>query len=441
VNGRIKVARRRTTCGSAGSGSTDDDVILYSPRMIIDALRDDTVPGTVSSGDVIGRNITMTAGDNGIGQISGIGGIGLPDNFLEIAVNGIGGALGVLKAFDTAADDDKTAGIYLDQVAGDMTVDTVITEGNTCASGLNDLCTGTGNVSLRSSAGSIVDARSGGTGIEGGAANVFGQTIDIDANGGSIGNPAGTNDLEIDSSRGSFFPGFTVPGLAAAADDVSLEARDSIFVTETDGYLRLVLAHATRGNIRLTVRESTPDVDGPVPDRGRLASFAEDNSTLPGKTSARPVDPQRDGLRRGCRRQRRRACQLQAGDDVFTHQNQPDLRQQQHRHLRRLDEPRHRQQRDRVGHDDGPARSDRRRLPRHRRRRRREPSGRVRRRSPRRPPTGEHLGRHRRRHLQLGDGPASTTARRRTASAAARPPRATATSSSARRRSSTAART
>ena len=48
------------------------------------------------------------------------------------------------------------------------------------------------------------------------------------------------------------------PGLAATGDDVALEAQHSIFLTETDADLRLVLAHATTGDIRLTVRESAP---------------------------------------------------------------------------------------------------------------------------------------------------------------------------------------
>ena len=108
--------------------------------------------------DVRGRNITLTAGDNGLGQagsVSGFGGIGMPTNFLEIDVDANGGPLGVLRAFDTAADDDQTAGIYLDEVIGDLKVH-----------GLHrgDDSLSTGNVSLRRRAGSIVDARNGGAG-------------------------------------------------------------------------------------------------------------------------------------------------------------------------------------------------------------------------------------------------------------------------------------
>ena len=59
-------------------------------------------------------------------------------------------------------------------------------------------------MSLRSRAGSILDAQNDR------AADVIGQTIDIDAHGGSIGQCA--NDLEIDSSLDSFFPGFDAWG-------------------------------------------------------------------------------------------------------------------------------------------------------------------------------------------------------------------------------------
>ena len=57
---------------------------------------------------------------------------------------------GVLKAFDTAADDALTLGIYLDELVGDMRIHTVQTAG---APSLT-----TGNVSLRTVNGSILDA-------------------------------------------------------------------------------------------------------------------------------------------------------------------------------------------------------------------------------------------------------------------------------------------
>jgi len=62
-------------------------------------------------------------------------------------------------------------------------------------------------------------------------------------NPASIGNPSGTNDLELESSHN-------------ATGDVGLEAADSIYLTETRGTLRLALAEALAGDIRITVRET-----------------------------------------------------------------------------------------------------------------------------------------------------------------------------------------
>ena len=193
------------------------DVRLDSPRRILDAELDNGVLDTDDDGvlvdaydldisgnqngvDVTGRNITLTAGDNGLGEagsVSGTGGIGLPDNFLEIQVDAVGGfpavAKGLLNAHDLAADDDKTLGIHLDQVAGDLRIGVVETAGDNSLS--------TGNVSLRSRAGSIIDGAANGAGDA--AADVLGQAIDIDAHGGSIGTAA--KDLDIDSLRGSPF--------------------------------------------------------------------------------------------------------------------------------------------------------------------------------------------------------------------------------------------
>jgi len=128
-------------------------------------------------------------------------------------------------------------------------------------------------VSLATQNGSIVDANNGGSGNA--AADVIGNSIDLYANGGSIGavagagaaHPSTSNDLDIDSQ-------------VYARGDVGLRATGSIYVTETDstpvpgvvlpvnptsptenGYgLNLVLAQTGTGDIRLTVRESA-DLD------------------------------------------------------------------------------------------------------------------------------------------------------------------------------------
>ncbi|MEO6494544.1 MAG: hypothetical protein ABIP99_17070 [Ilumatobacteraceae bacterium] len=318
-----------TACGSATIAA---DVTLRSPRMILDAELDagiidtdddstcvdaydlDCSPGTPNGVDVTGRNINLYAGDNLLGQlgsVSGFGGIGLPGNFLEIQVNAVGGPLGDLDAYDTAADDDKTAGIYLDQVAGDLQIGVVHTAGD------NSL--GTGNVSLRTRAGSILDAQNDA------AADVIGQTVDLDAHGGSIG--TATNDLEIDSLVGSPFActnvncannpdGTSDAGLAAVADDVALEAGTGIYVTEMNGYLRLVLAHALTGNIRITVRETAALDEDLFLIRNGTANFAEDNTTAPTNDADHPRV-----IQNGTVLAEAGSVELRVGDDITLHQN------------------------------------------------------------------------------------------------------------------------
>ena len=147
-------------CSSATlcPGELAADVTLDSPRRIIDAELIDSVgtaqdndddPTCVDPYDVQwgfdcasgtktastsppAGNIILTAGDNGIGGVSGFGGIGMPGNFLEIDEDTIaGGTLGHVDAHDLAANDAQTLGIYLDEVAGDMNVGMVETAGAT----------------------------------------------------------------------------------------------------------------------------------------------------------------------------------------------------------------------------------------------------------------------------------------------------------------------
>ena len=142
----------------------------------------------------------MTAGNNLIGDSndqSGRGGVGTPGNFLEINVDANGGALGILNVTDIASDthtwlyssvpfdpaNTGTFGVFLTETTGDMKIGTVKTQGD---------------VTLATVAGSLVDARGvGGIGADG--AGVIGNTINLFATGGNIGDPSGGNDLEIDS--------------------------------------------------------------------------------------------------------------------------------------------------------------------------------------------------------------------------------------------------
>jgi hypothetical protein len=106
-----------------------------------------------------------------------------------------------------------------------------------------------GDASLVTRAGSLVDARNGGLGDD--AADVLANTVDLKAVGGSVGDPSGLNDLEINSSRGA--------GCALAAPfncTIAAEATVSVYLTETFGAANVVLGAAYGGDFRLTVRES-----------------------------------------------------------------------------------------------------------------------------------------------------------------------------------------
>ena len=234
--------------------STANDVLLYAPARTIDALND---AGTTVTADVTGVNITMSAGagfvnpdpENVAGEVADptildedqpLGGIGTPDNFLEINVDVLNGS-GVLRAFDITA--DTTAGIFLTETTGDMKVHTVHTFDSDSADGHVSLAT-------QGASGSIMDAK------DDPDADVIGNTIDLYASLGSIGEA--DNDLDIDSQ-------------AYAGGTVGLRASDSIYLTETESTpsedmsdedygLRLVLALTLTGDIRLTVRE-TSDLD------------------------------------------------------------------------------------------------------------------------------------------------------------------------------------
>jgi hypothetical protein len=250
--------------------STANDVTLNSPARIIDALND----GIGYEADVTGVNITMTAGDSGITGNPAFdqsnpkqGGIGTSDNFLEINVDelyGSGSTLGVLTAHDTAAGLGHTDGIFITEVVRCLeskhwlgTAPNVLTYGTE----VDDLEVGlvetTGNVSLATDLGSIVDARNGGVGAD--TANVIGNTINLFADGGNIGDPSGGNDLEIDSQ-------------AYAYGTIGARATGSIYLSEAlpttasffarDAQVVLIQAlgiaggDAVGGDVRFTVRES-----------------------------------------------------------------------------------------------------------------------------------------------------------------------------------------
>jgi hypothetical protein len=269
--------------------STAGDVTLWSGGRILDADGTATVdvtaanitlysgvPTGAQSGSAVltlllGQSDGFTAGGltvlNGVGS-PGTGGIGEGDDFLEINVdrNNAGGATGHnLDAFDTNA--GTNTGIFIDEMTGDLRVGQVETGGD---------------VSLRTVAGSIVDRPEDGA-EDVTDADIIARAVNLDANGlgASIGEIG--NDLEIDSRNGSA-GSETVDGVSldAAQDDVALEALQNIFVTETEGALRLVLAHALYGTIRLTVRETSETEENLLLVDSGVANFAESDARYPG---------------------------------------------------------------------------------------------------------------------------------------------------------------
>jgi RTX calcium-binding nonapeptide repeat (4 copies) len=264
TNGDITIAEKTDDLRVGEIRSTLGNVTLNSPAAIIDALKDGISPVLATADVTAANNITMTAGNNLIGDTddkSGRGGIGTPGNFLEVNVDSDGVVLGVINATDTASATTPfnyaalpfnpagtgTYGVFLTETVGDMKIDIIQTKGD---------------VALSSVAGSLVD-RSGGVGGDD-AANVIGNTINLFANGGNIGdttggditNPQanGNNDLEIDSQ-------------AYAYGRIAARATGSIYLTETlpttastfnDAQVVLLQSLGTAGisNVRFTVRES-----------------------------------------------------------------------------------------------------------------------------------------------------------------------------------------
>src|SRR5260370_13892212 len=121
----------------------------------------------------------------------------------------------------------------MDQTADDLQIHTIDTHGD---------------VSARTENGSIVDARTGVPGTD--DTKIFGNPIDLWADGGSIGDPSGNNDLELFSHR--YAPG-----------TIGLRASDSIYATQTSGNALVVLIQAfgSHGHqpytVRFTVRHSS----------------------------------------------------------------------------------------------------------------------------------------------------------------------------------------
>src|SRR5262249_46110260 len=216
--------------------------------------------------DVVGRNITIQAGDNTGAPAtngdapgpSGHGGVGTPQNFLELHVNAVASDFGFLTITDQAsarqpwnihslpaADPGApvgTYGVFVTQTDDHMQTNTIYTNGD---------------ASLVAQNGDLRDGRGAGhNGLNGSgdAPNVEANNIDLAAycrgandatkcgNIGARAPPLASpddlgNDLKIDSGHGDTQNPSTV-----IVGRVGIETANDAFVTETDGALNVLIA-------------------------------------------------------------------------------------------------------------------------------------------------------------------------------------------------------
>jgi len=200
-------------------------VTLTAPASIVDALAD-------AAADVTGVNITLRAL---------AGGIGSGDNFVETNLLELADgapAIGVLRA-------DAPQGIYVEETTGDLRVHHVYSQfaDVTLVARAGSILDGNDDLDADGVAGTFTDA----DGTVRDAVNVMAVNIDLDANGGgSIG--VDDDDLDIDSG---VWGGESVDGRLYA------EADADVFVTETNGALRVLAARALGGSLRLTVPDTS----------------------------------------------------------------------------------------------------------------------------------------------------------------------------------------
>jgi Ca2+-binding RTX toxin-like protein len=189
--------------------STLEDVWLKSPGDIVDAFEgaaDDVVA------DVTGRDITLLAINGAIGDECIEIPVFVPPSFLEIDSSFSGS--GKLYA-------DALNEIYIDEVSGNLRIDFVNSRQD--------------DVDLHTRAGGMLDA---GAGLN----NIEARSIDLIAVGGGIGEFENDLDIDTDNTLG----GGTVGRLYT-------RATGSIYITENDEELDVLLAHSLTGDVRLTI--------------------------------------------------------------------------------------------------------------------------------------------------------------------------------------------
>ncbi|MDA8440737.1 MAG: hypothetical protein M0Z51_18020, partial [Propionibacterium sp.] len=246
--------------------STDDDVTLISPASIFDAPVGSGAPPITGSpsANVVGVNITMTAGTIGAGSI------GTDTNFVEIdssydrfgVLNAT--AAGVIRITEMPS---SPSGGYAQP--GDLHVDTV----STCARSTLATCA---DITLTTTDGSILDGHNAGAG--GTTVNVTGNSIDLLAVGGGIGTYTDaatgvfTGDLKLNSAAGSgcvahytlnYFQASAADRAVTANCHIAAQADTNIYLTELAGPADLLLIHsglAGAGDLRVTSTETgTPE--------------------------------------------------------------------------------------------------------------------------------------------------------------------------------------
>ncbi len=301
TNGDITLSEKTDDLRVGQIRSTAGNVTLNSPAAIIDALDD----GRLATADVTARNITMTAGNNLIGDTndqSGRGGIGTPGNFLEINVDANGSTLGVLNATDTASAIDavqlhvtavqpgglghlrrvpyRDRGRHEDRhgpqqgrrragdqggIAGRCARRRARETTRPTSSATRSTCTPSG----------------GSIGSQSGAGAEYNQA-----------QLNGNNDLEIDSQR-------------YVAGTIGARASNNVYLTETDEDARVVLIQGMTGNARFTVRESSAQGEDLI---SRFGQGAVPRGCA-GDARARPVNTPQGSI------------MLRVGDNVNTDPN------------------------------------------------------------------------------------------------------------------------
>ena len=236
--------------------STGGDVTLFSPHA--DPRRRTAMP-TI---DVTGVNITMTAGTAG-----GVGGIGTArgdrrDRHRPRRLpRDQGRHRSCCRAFDTAANNTQTKGIYLDELVGDMRIHTVQTDGRRgrphdrqrLAAHRQRLDRRRRRTTATRRRPRSVDRHR----RERRQHRLARRQRSRDRLLARLQRAVHEHQLRRVRRRRRGHGSGSAPPLTTTSRS---RRRESIYLTEVDGYLRLVLAHAVIGDIRLTVRESA-DLD------------------------------------------------------------------------------------------------------------------------------------------------------------------------------------